>query len=187
MPTRGMYIRTNKIKRKISNSVKGFKHSEVIKRKMSRLLKKRWKDPKYRKEKIKSLKKLRHSIKTKKIMSNKRKIYWRNPENKLKITGKNNPRWKGGVKRWHGYIFIYCPFHPHASKNYVPEHRLMVEKKIGRYLLSIESTHHLGAKDDNRCNMLMAFSSHSAHIRFHNKPNNVKPEETIFDGRKLKH
>jgi len=32
----------------------------------------------------------------------------------------------------------------------------------------------------------MAFINKSAHIRFHGNPNNVKPEEIIFDGRLLK-
>lgn len=31
----------------------------------------------------------------------------------------------------------------------------------------------------------MCFSSNSAHKRWHKDPKNVKPEEIIFDGRKL--
>ena len=103
------------------------------------------------------------------------------------MTGKNNPLWKGGKTKRDGYIFIRKPNHPFANGcGYVREHRLVVEKQIGRYLLPKEKTHHLGAKDDNKPQMLMAFVSHSAHRRFHHNPKNVKLSEIIFDGRKIK-
>ncbi len=85
-----------------------------------------------------------------------------------------------------GYIFILNWNHPfHSKKGYIREHRLIVEKQIGRYLLPSEKTHHRGKKDDNRPHMLMAFTCESAHQRFHKDSNNVKPEEIIFDGRHL--
>ena len=66
------------------------------------------------------------------------------------------------------------------------EHRLVVERHLGRSLTKkVEVVHHLGEKDDNRPQMLMAFTSNSAHLRFHHNPKNVKPKEIIFDGRKL--
>lgn len=102
--------------------------------------------------------------------------------------GEKHPNWKGGkcISKG-GYIFIYNPTHPFASHHgYVREHRLIVEQQIGRYLLPFEKTHHLNEiKSDNRLCNLMAFTSESAHQRFHNNPNNVKPNEIIFDGRKL--
>jgi len=103
--------------------------------------------------------------------------------------GKNHPYWKGGkTKDKDGYIYIYKPKHPfHNNKNYVLKHRLVVEKHIGRYLLLKEQTHHLNENtSDNKPQNLMAFTSNSAHQRFHKNPNNVKPSEIIFDGRKLK-
>ena len=110
-----------------------------------------------------------HSEKTKKNMGQK---------------GPKNPNWKGGkYKTEAGYIFILKPEHPFCMSNkYVFEHRLVVEKQIGRYLLSTEPCHHLGTKDDNRPHRLMAFSSESVHQRFHKDPLLVKPEEIVFDG-----
>ena len=103
-----------------------------------------------------------------------------------KYTKENNPNWKGG--RFidnNGYALIYHLNHPLVKTNgYIFEHRLVIERKLGRYLLPEEKCHHLGAKDDNRLMMLMAFSSNSAHRRFHKDPSNVKSSEIIIDGKK---
>ena len=66
--------------------------------------------------------------------------------------GSNNPRWNGGkhLKYSSGYIEISCPSHPYADqRGYVYEHRLVMEKHIGRYLLPEEIVHH---KDLNKTN-----------------------------------
>lgn len=100
--------------------------------------------------------------------------------------GQNNGNWKGGRVRGgaNNYIYKYAPNHPSATKlGYVMEHRLVVEAQISRYLKPEEEIHHLGAKDDNRPHMLMAFANISAHQRFErNKIVNL--EEIIFDGRR---
>jgi len=95
--------------------------------------------------------------------------------------------WKGGKIKREGYIFIHQPNHPFCNnQSYIQEHRLVIEKQIGRYLKSKEESHHLNEiRDDNRPKNLMAFTSKSAHQRFHKNPNNVKPNEIVFDGRHL--
>jgi len=67
--------------------------------------------------------------------------------------GKNHWNWKGGKKiNSQGYILIYSPNHPYKdNQKYVREHRLVMEKKIGRYILPTEIVHHINGKvDDNR-------------------------------------
>ena len=118
---------------------------------------------------------------------------WQNPEHRKHMSevhkGKKGylaSNWKGGKRKdSRGYILIYKPDHPFAKVGkYVLEHRLVVEKQIGRYLLTKEPCHHLGKRDDNRPHMLMAFVNDSAHMRFE-QGSKVKEKEIIFDGRKL--
>ena len=46
-----------------------------------------------------------------------------------------------------GYILIYKPKHPFATQNgYVFEHRLVMEKHLGRYRTPEEIVHHKGIK-----------------------------------------
>ena len=68
--------------------------------------------------------------------------------------------WKGGkIKDYNGYILVLNHEHPFKNiKNYVYEHRLVMEKHLGRYLKSTEQVHHLnGIKDDNRIENLGLF------------------------------
>lgn len=67
------------------------------------------------------------------------------------------------------------------------EHRLVVEKQIGRYLTIEETIHHIGEKNDNRPHMLMCFVNPSAHQRFHHNPTTIEAADIVFDGRKLNH
>ena len=71
--------------------------------------------------------------------------------------------WKGGTtKTQRGYIVRKAIGHPGASKynNYVMEHRLVMEKHIGRYLLFSETVHHKnGIKTDNRIENLELWAS----------------------------
>lgn len=87
----------------------------------------------------------------------------------------NNTHWKGGrIAHGDGYIWIYSPEHPNrvlhgkSLSGYVLEHRLVMEKQIGRYLLRTETVHHInGIKDDNRPENLELFENQSEHVKHH--------------------
>jgi hypothetical protein len=78
-------------------------------------------------------------------------------ETKLKISkkrkekiGPKSSNWKGGKMIVDGYVYIYSPTHPNKTKlGYVCEHRLVMEKLLGRYLTKKEVIHH---KDENKQN-----------------------------------
>jgi hypothetical protein len=98
--------------------------------------------------------------------------------------GEGHPEWRGGKRKTaSGYIEVYCPDHPHLieknkraaeksngkyfrKKKYMSEHRLVMEKKIGRYLLPHEVVHHI---DDNKTNNhpdnLELFQNNAEHLR----------------------
>lgn len=82
-------------------------------------------------------------------------------------TGSKNPKWRGGrLKKTNGYIIVQSPDHPfRCVDGYVLEHRLVMEKKLGRYLTVNEVVHHInGIKDDNRIDNLIIFNNQSAHV-----------------------
>ena len=111
-------------------------------------------------------------------------ISWSKLHPELMPRGKDHWHWKNGIINHSGYILIHQPEHPFCDNHgYIREHRLIVERQIGRYLLPSEKCHHLGKKDDNRPHMLMAFINQSTHLRFHKDPLLVKFHEIIFDGR----
>ncbi len=87
---------------------------------------------------------------------------------KGKYVGKKSSRWNGG-RYYHksGYVCIYSPNHPFKDKDgYVFEHRLVVEKKLGRYLEPKGRVHHLnGIRDDNRAENLELLENDSIHHR----------------------
>lgn len=84
--------------------------------------------------------------------------------------GEKNPNWKGGKrKHYKGYIRKYVYDHPYSGKrNAIMEHRLIMEKYIGRYLNPKERIHHInGIKYDNRIENLYLCSSRSTHMKLH--------------------
>ena len=80
--------------------------------------------------------------------------------------GELHPEWKGGRhENKNGYIQVYMPEHPTHNGKYVLEHRLVMEKHLGRYLLPTEVVHHRnGVKDDNRIENLEVFQSNAEHL-----------------------
>jgi hypothetical protein len=80
-----------------------------------------------------------------------------------------------------GYVMTYMPEHPNAYNNKVLEHRLVMERHLGRYLDPAEIVHHInGKQDDNRIENLELLPSNSAHIKHHDadRPRNEKGQYT---------
>lgn len=83
--------------------------------------------------------------------------------------GEKNPGWKGGkCITKEGYVLVRCPKHPNARSNgYYPEHRLVMERIIGRFLARDEVVHHRNEiKTDNKPENLF-LTSHSTHAKTH--------------------
>lgn len=86
--------------------------------------------------------------------------------------GEEAPNWKGGKKKNNrGYVFIFLPKHSNSNnKGYIFEHRLIMEKKLGRFLKSIEVVHHINNdKSDNRIENLILFSNDIEHRAYHKR------------------
>ena len=63
------------------------------------------------------------------------------PKNKK---GNKASNWQGGFKKSGEYLYIYSQNHPNRTKaGYVSQHRLIIEKHLGRYLTKQEQIHHI--------------------------------------------
>lgn len=85
--------------------------------------------------------------------------------------GSEHYNWKGGTYVTNGYVLEYAPEHPEAfrRKGYVHQHRLRMEEKLGRYLVSAELVHHInGDTQDNRIKNLKLLNR-SIHVKLHKK------------------
>lgn len=105
-------------------------------------------------------------------------VAWNKGKKLSNLTGENACAWKGGIKKHQrGYNLIYNPIHPFCTcEGYVFEHRLIIEKQIGRYLHRWEVVHHKNKiLDDNRIDNLELFPSQGEHLRQH-KLNRIKSE-----------
>jgi len=73
-----------------------------------------------------------------------------------------------GYRRIKNRNHFYCD-----NQGYVLEHRLSMEKQLGRYLLPEEIIHHKnGIKTDNRINNIKLFTNNGFHRRYHNLKDN---------------
>lgn len=83
------------------------------------------------------------------------------------LPGEHNPAWKGGRQiDKDGYVLIHRPDHPRAtSHGYVREHRLVMERVLGRYLTPEEVVHHRdGNKQHNDPENLQVFARNRDHL-----------------------
>lgn len=79
--------------------------------------------------------------------------------------------YKGGhTVIYGGYMFELCPFHKKANPfGFVPQHRLVVERALNRYLLPREQIHHIDNNPLNNCIENLQILSRSDHLRLHRK------------------
>lgn len=97
---------------------------------------------------------------------------------KNKLVGKNNPKWKGGKFITRNHIKVLYKNHPFAGQNgYIWEHRLVMEKHLGRYLDSKEVVHHINCNPlDNRIENLMLLKNCGYHAQIHRKLNKLNKQ-----------
>ena len=119
---------------------------------------------------------------TKRSSHNKNAVRCRVCRNKylktISLKRENSNAWKGGKnKTKFGYVRIHMPWHPNSSNGYVTEHRLVMEKHLGRYLKKSETVHHKnGVKDDNNIDNLELLTP-SKHALIHSKTNKQLQKE----------
>jgi len=82
--------------------------------------------------------------------------------------GPGHPKWRGGRTKSKGYWHVYVPDHPYPNRgaHYVLEHRLLMEQKLGRYLLPSEVVHHIdGNRENNSLENLIVFQTNAQHLK----------------------
>ena len=97
-----------------------------------------------------------------------RSVWWRIRKENIPFhpdrSGRHNGGWKTGRQQAGRYVYIYCPDHPFAVQNgCVLEHRLVMELKLGRYLLPKEVVHHKNGYSNDPDNLEL-FASNGAHL-----------------------
>lgn len=81
--------------------------------------------------------------------------------------GALNPAWRGGrTLDKDGYVLLWMPGHPEANRHgQVREHRIVMERMLGRPLLPGEVVDHRNdIRDDNRPENLRLFATNGEHL-----------------------
>lgn len=84
-------------------------------------------------------------------------------------SGKKSNNWQGGRAKAGNYIKVFAPWHMDARVDgYVLEHRLVMERTLGRSLHQAEVVHHInGNPADNRPDNLSLLDCQSTHVTLH--------------------
>jgi hypothetical protein len=96
---------------------------------------------------------------------------------KLERGSEKHHNWKGGTYRHSsGYIYELAPDHPAAAsaKGYVLQHRLVMERKLGRLLTPVENVHHIDGDKTNNDEANLLLTDHPSHMAHHA---NIKPRD----------
>jgi len=89
------------------------------------------------------------------------------PRLEAKARPDHNYFWKGGrIQDQDGYWLVRSPDHPYCTQGgYVREHRLVMERELGRHLLPEEVVDHIdGNTGNNYLSNLRVFPSNGAHL-----------------------
>lgn len=94
---------------------------------------------------------------------------WSDERFRQRMTGGRSFSWNGGLTKNNGYVQVHMPDHPDAdARGYVFQHRLVMERMLGRRLKPEERVHHRNhVKTDNRPENLELFAGDREHAEHH--------------------
>lgn len=104
---------------------------------------------------------------------------WNKGKKCPQLSGENQWQWNNGkVIHTKGYILLLKKEHPFSNKaGYIFEHRLIMEKHIGRYLNPEEIVHHKNNNPiDNRIENLYLCKNNKEHRKFHKFTHTPEPQ-----------
>jgi len=154
-------------RKKMSERMKGFKHSKEAKIKMSIFQRNHPNNGRFKKghKPNKASFKKGHKLWTKERIAK--------MVNSLKgrFSGEKHYKWNGGCFIHENRMMVMRKSHPFTNNNgYVLKSRLVMEEKIGRYLQPVEIVHHKNKNTlDDRIENLELMKNRSAHFSLHKK------------------